>query len=71
MTKVEFKLKVEEAFMEFNKDKNFDFLLVAIDRNDNPGPSIIIGFGCGACQAEEIAANLDKFKHEEREIQIG
>lgn len=72
MTKEEFKLKILEAFMEFNKDKDFDFLLVAVDRSqDEPkANTIIIGFGCGGCMASEIASNLEKFKHHTNEYQI-
>lgn len=64
MNKPELKLKIQEVFIEFNKDKNYDFIFVAVDRSDEDKGAILIGFGCGRCMAEEISKNLNKFKHE-------
>lgn len=61
MNKEEFKLAIEKAFLEFNEGKNYDFLLVAVNRDDQS--AIMAGYGCGACMAEEIANNLHKFTH--------
>jgi CRISPR/Cas system CSM-associated protein Csm5 (group 7 of RAMP superfamily) len=65
MTKDEFKEKIQHVFMEFNSDKNYDFLLTAINRTPTNGHAtvICIGFGCGGCIAEAISRNLDNFPH--------
>ena len=63
MDKHEFKRKIEDIFMDFNKDKDYDFILVALDQSPEAKGAIIVGFGCGRCMAEGIAGNLDKFNH--------